>query len=343
MKDPYEVLGVGRDASTDEIKKAYRKLALQHHPDKNPGNKEAEEKFKEATLAYEVLTDPDKRAQYDRRGEEVFTEPGFDVEEVSLDDLLGRHADLFGDLFGRQFHKRRPVARRGFDVEAAVEVDFRTAAFGGKIEVSLGGERACPDCAGRGTKGDAPGCPACGGSGRQTRQSGQKGQFFSITSVCPRCHGSGIDPAAACARCHGTGVVAGTRRVAVTIPEGARDGQALRLRGLGGPGTRGGPAGDLLLTLRVKPDPVFRRDGDDVHSNVAVPAPLAALGGTVEVRTLRGRADLEVPPGTSSGAVLRLRGQGIREGDHLATVEVTVPKKPTKEQRELYEKLRELG
>jgi molecular chaperone DnaJ len=345
-RDFYEVLGVGKGASTEEIKKAYRKLALKFHPDKNPGDKQAEEKFKEATIAYEVLSDPKRRGEYDNRGHRGYAkEHAREVEfrGMDLEDLLGRHADLFGSLFGRAFHAERPAPRRGHDVEAEVEVDLRTAASGGRVELSLRGETPCPTCHGRGVTKEAPRCPVCGGRGSVTRQAPGKGQFFSITSPCTAFGGTGIDPSAVCGGCHGRGIVLGTRRMEVTVPEGVADGDRLRLKGQGGPGERGGPPGDLLLLVRVARDPRFRREGDDLHSDLVVPAPIAVLGGTRTVETLKGTAEVKIPSGASSGTVLRLRGQGIRKGDHLVRILVSVPSHPTAEQKALYEKLRDLG
>jgi len=342
MRDVYEVLGVARDASPDEIKKAYRKLAVKYHPDKNPGDKAAEEKFKEVSLAYEVLSDPAKREEYDRRGQRGYEqahEGAFSPEDVSVEDILGRYGDIFGSFFGPQFHQRQPAARRGHDLETELRVDFRTAALGGKVEVTLGGGRPCPRCEGRGTKGTERSCGTCGGSGRVTRQAREEGQLFSVTSVCPDCGGSGLEPGSACAECNGSGVVSGDRRVTVSIPKGARDGQVLRLRGLGGPGTRGGPPGDLLLHLHVKPDPRFRREGRDLHVDADVPAPTAVLGGKVAVPTLEGTATVTVPPDTGAGGTLRLKGQGIDGGDLYVHVRITVPSPANEEQRELYRRL----
>jgi DnaJ-class molecular chaperone len=283
----YEVLGIAQGASADEIRKAYRKLALQNHPDKNPGDKRAEERFKECAQAYAVLSDPEKRRQYDDRlsGRAPFGGDGGGVESdfgfgggISLEDILSRFGDIFGGMGGERdagdpFGGARRGPRRGRDVQASIEVDFRTAALGGTIEVTLPGDR----------------------------------------------------------------------RVSIHLPEGTASGSTLRLRGMGSPGGRGREAGDLLLTVTVAPDSLFRRDGRDIVADLEVPAPVAVLGGTAAARTLRGQASVKVPPGTSSGAVLRLRGQGILGGDHLARVVVTVPRNPTSEQRRLYEQLRELG
>jgi molecular chaperone DnaJ len=344
-KDLYEVLGVPRNASPEEIKRAYRKLALKHHPDKNPGDKRAEERFKEASAAYDVLSDPAKRAEYDQRGARAYRAahaPDFDFDTFSVDDILGRFGDLFGDRFGRQFHADRPAPRRSFVTEAMLDVDFKTAALGGQVELSLSGEMPCASCGGTGAKGSAKACSACKGSGRVTRQASGKAQFFSVTTACPDCGGSGLDPTAACGHCRGSGMSVGHRRMTVKVPAGTENGAVLRLRDTSGSGTSGGPAGELLLRVRVRSDPSFSRQGDDIYSDVDVPAPVGVLGGTVLVRTLRGQANVKVPAGTSTGALLRLRGQGIRSGDHMARVRITVPKQPTDEERELYGRLRSL-
>jgi molecular chaperone DnaJ len=338
MRDFYEVLGVARDAEPEAIKKAYRRLALRYHPDKNPGDKEAEERFKEAAAAYEVLSDPQRREAYDRKGEAAFEPAEFDF---SVDDILGRHGDLFASLFGRDFHRRAPRAR-GHDVRTTLAVDFRTAALGGKVELGVQGERPCVSCGGTGSKGSPAACASCQGRGRVTHQAREQGQLFSITSSCPACGGSGLDPASACATCHGTGLDLGVRTLTVTIPEGADTGATLRLKGQGAPGIRGGPAGDLFIELKVRPDPHFRREGDDIHSDAEVPAPMAVLGGSIEVPTLRGASTVRVPPGVSTGSVLRLRHQGVRKGDHLVHVRVAVPRHPTEEQKDLYRRLHEL-
>ncbi|MHC4940204.1 MAG: DnaJ C-terminal domain-containing protein [Planctomycetota bacterium] len=341
-RDIYEVLGVTRESSDNEIKKAYRKLALQYHPDKNPGDKTAEERFKEVTLAYEILSDPKKREEYDQRGRRAYqAEHTAEFDEFSVKDILGRHGDLFGSIFGSRFHAQRPVAQRGHDLESGIEIDFRMAALGGKVELKLGGGRACPKCNGSGSAGTEIRCATCRGSGRVTQQAGEEGQFFSITNICPDCGGSGLEPGSACDECLGSGIVQGDRQLTVTIPAGSDDGQILRLRGLGGPGTRGGPAGDLLLHLKVRPDPRFRREGKDLHVDADVPAPVAVLGGKVTVPTLKGEATVTVPANSGAGGKLRLKGQGAG-GDLYVHVRITVPTPASEAQKELYRKLAEL-
>jgi molecular chaperone DnaJ len=345
-RDLYEILGVSKDAPIDDIKKAYRKLALKYHPDKNPDDKQAEDQFKETAMAYEVLSDKDKRAEYDQRGQREYRSAHadqFDTGGFSMEDILGRHPDFFESMFGRQFHAQRTPQQRGHDIEATVEIDLKTAAFGDKVELGLSGGSACSACDGRGVKAGATACATCHGTGSVTQQTPDRGQFFSVTSACPDCHGAGVEPGAVCTECAGTGVKQGTRKLSVTIPEGTSDGARLRLRGLGAPGVRGGPAGDLLLLIHIRPDSFFRREGSDIHSDIDVPAPLAVIGGKVTTRTLKGNVELTIPPGTSTGAKLRLGGQGIREGSQIVHVRVVVPDKPTEEQLRLYRELAALS
>jgi len=286
-KNLYEVLGVPEDASDEQIRKTYRKAAIKFHPDKNPGNKQAEERFKELSQAYEVLSNAKKRQAYDNRlrgglgggiGDlgDMF---GGDFQSISIEDILGRYGDLFGG-FGVPFHAQN-VQQRGRDMEAELRVDFRTAALGGKVEVTV-----------------------------------------RVPSL--------------------RGADGGVRKVEVKIPEGAADGSKLRLGGLGQAGLRGGPPGNLLLRIRVASDPALRRNGNDILIDLHTSVATAALGGSATLRTLKGEAQVKIPAGTSSGKVLRLKGQGIRGGDLLATVMVDVPAEPTDEQRALYEQLREL-
>jgi molecular chaperone DnaJ len=358
MKNYYQVLGVSPSAAPEEIKQAYRKLALKHHPDRNPGDKSAEERFKELTGAYEILSDPAKRREYDDAlaGRVPFgAQPGApsgprgrspfesDVESMTMDEILRRFGGIFGGDFGEGVHRSRGSARPGYDAEVELEIDFRTAALGGKVSVSLSGAIACPRCGGVGAVGLNPQCPTCKGSGRVTGQAREEGQFFTVTRPCPTCHGTGIDPAKECPECHGDGTIERTRTVNITIPEGTADASILRLAGLGGAGSKGAPSGDLLVHVRVRPDPGFRREGNDIHSEVSVPVSTAALGGKAPMQTLRGRVNLTVPPGTSSGAQLRLRGQGVLGGDHVAHVLVAVPSAPTPRQRELFEELKRNG
>jgi molecular chaperone DnaJ len=256
-----------------------------------------------------------------------------------MDEILSRFGGIFGGEFGESLHRSRRAGRPGYDVETELEIDFRTAALGGKVPVTLTGEVACTRCGGRGADGNGATCPTCRGSGRATRQARDKGRFFTVTSPCPTCGGTGIDPGRRCTECGGHGSIEKTRTVTITIPEGTEQETVLRLKGLGGAGNGGAPSGDLHVRVAVRPDPEFRREGNDVHSDVEVPVTTAALGGKVSMRTLRGEVRLTVPCGSSSGRMLRLKKQGIRGGDHVARVMVTVPRNPSARQRELFEEL----
>jgi molecular chaperone DnaJ len=350
MKNFYEVLGVPDSASPEEIKKAYRHLAVRYHPDKNPGNADAEEHFKELSQAYEVLSNPQKRKEYDAGLSGRTEQAGVGgpqqedraAEEWSVEDFLSRFGDLFGSDFGPAYHQTRSRSRPGQDVETRLEVDFRTAALGGKVHVALTGPVACETCGGRGSRGAARPCSACRGTGRVTRRSNEPGQLFTVTRPCDACQGTGIEPGQQCATCHGLGVVDRTQQLSISIPPGTRDGATLRLKGQGGAGYAGGPPGDLRVHLTVRPDPVFRREGKHIYSDVTVPVTTAVLGGKVTIRTLHGEAHLTVPPGSSTGKQLRLKGQGIQGGDHVARIEVAVPSRLSARERELYEELARL-
>lgn len=284
-KTLYEVLGVEEDATDAQVRSAYRKLAIKFHPDKNPGNKQAEERFKELSQAYEVLSDAKRREQYDQRlkgggyGPVEFGDIFGDMGGFTIEDILQRHGDLFGD-FGMPFHSGR-VRTRGQDMHADLRVDFLTAARGGKVDVKL--------------------------------------------------HVPGVGP-----------VQGNVRAVSVRIPPGTKDDTTLRLTGLGQAGMQGGPPGDLRLRIEVATHPRFRRDGDDIHMDLEVPAPTAVLGGQAVVQTLDREAHVTIPEGTTSGKVLRLKGQGIRDADLFVHLRVQVPSEPTEAQRALYEKLRDL-
>jgi molecular chaperone DnaJ len=352
MKDYYEILGIPHTAKEAEIKKAYRSLALKYHPDRAPGDKAAENKFKEFSAAYEVLSNPAKRREYDdvlagRRAAAQFEEgspEGGGAEAWTVDEILRRFGGVFEGEFGEHLQSSREGARPGYDVETSLEISLPTAALGGKIPVSLEGQVACTRCGGLGTEGEKGSCPTCHGTGRSTSQARKSRQFFTVTRPCATCHGTGVDPSKQCPDCHGAGVVNRTRTIHITIPEGAEDESVLRLKGLGGIGTGGAPSGDLLVRVHVKADPEFRREGNDIHSDLEVPVAVAALGGKVLMHTLRGNVRVGVPAGSSSGSLLRLRKQGIQGGDHVARIMVTVPRNPNARQRELFEQLqKEMG
>lgn len=334
-RDYYEILGVDKDASTEELRKAYRKLALKHHPDKNPGDAEAERKFKEVAEAYEVLSDPKKRQTYDTCGAAGLEDMGFQgFDDSSLDEIL----EQFGSIFGGGFHQRQAASRRrGADVRYRLSVPFRDAILGATREIVLELHEACASCRGLGTEGaEKPEvCQQCGGTGNVSRRGQPFGGFFSFSSPCPTCGGTGRRAGPACRECSGQGRVLRQRRISVKIPAGVEEGAVLRLGARGEAGTRGGPPGDLLLELHVEPESRFTRDGKNLRSSVRVPLKVAVLGGQVDVPTVRGSVTLTVPPGTSSDSWLRLRGQGVPgpggAGDQLVRIVVTVPGKVSPE------------
>ncbi len=351
MLNYYDVLGVSRDASEGEIKKSYRTRALKYHPDKNPGDQEAEQRFKELSLAHQTLSDAKKRREYDAvlsgagqgRAFEEWSARGRRTEDISVEEILKQFGGLFSGEFGESYHRGRAVRRAGHDIETTLDVDLLTAARGVKLDFGLLGESPCEACQGSGGQGPMGQCPSCEGSGRVTRQAEERGQFFTVTRPCSACGGRGREPAEACPSCGGRGFTEKTRRVTITIPEGVQDQATLRLERLGAPGLGGGPAGDLLVQVRIAPHSTFRREGDHIHSEVRVSVTTAALGGKTTVATLGGEASLSIPAGTSSGTQLRLKGQGIRGGDHLVRVLITVPEQLSDQERELYEELARLA
>jgi len=339
MMDYYEILGVPRTASEDEIKNAYRRLALKFHPDKNKGSKEAEKRFKEIANAYSVLSDEERRSAYDQGGQAKVEETGFEGW-TNTDDILRHFSDLFSG-FGSRIHADPWEETGGEDVETSVSVAFRLAALGGQISLTLRGPQTCAPCNGTGSKGGKKSpCSACSGTGRFTKTSSDAGQFFSLTQACPSCGGSGTDRENQCLDCKGRGLVDKKQKIDVRIPEGVNDGQILRLRGLGHPGRGGQPRGDLYLKIHVQPDSEFRRNGNDIVSDLDIPFWTAALGGKVDAGTVHGRVSVSVPAGTSSNNLVRLKGKGIRGGNHLFRIAVTVPKELTPRQKEI---LKEFG
>jgi molecular chaperone DnaJ len=351
-KNLYEVLGVAKGASEDELRKAYRKLARQYHPDKNPGDKEAEERFKEVQAAYDVLSDAEKRKQYDAYGSpdgQVRFGPGGGVTFDFGD--LGDLGDLFGGLFGRgraggASHQQR--GQRGSDVEVEVSLSFEDSLKGVETTLPVSLESSCHVCGGSGAKpGTAPKvCPECGGRGVVAEQQG----LFALSHPCPRCRGNGTIVEDPCTNCRGTGRERRTRRFKVKIPAGVRDGTRIKLRGKGEAGYGGGPAGDLWVVTRVEPSKLYRRRGDaDLEIDVPVTYAEAALGATVEVPTPDGPVSLKVPAGTQDGKLLKLKGRGAPRlkgsgrGDLIARVRVTVPTKLTKAEREAIENLQDVS
>ena len=340
-RDCYEVLGVNRDASQEEIKKAYRKLALKYHPDRNPGDKPGEERFKEASAAYQILGDPERRAQYDRFGHAAFDQQGgfggFDFSS-GFEDLF---SDIFGDFFGGGRGRSRGRARRGEDLRYDLELKFEEAAFGCEKKISVPRWKSCDVCEGKGSRsGTAPRtCPSCRGSGQIRFQQG----FFSIAKTCSQCGGEGTIIADPCPACGGGGRVRVTQALNVKIPPGVDNGSRLKLRGEGEAGTSGGPAGDLYVVIAVHEHPVFARQGKDIICEVPVSFTQLALGAEIEVPTLDDKAKLKISPGTQTGSVFRLKGKGIPDiqgfgrGDELVRVHIEVPRKLTARQRELLE------
>ncbi len=343
-RDYYEVLGVGRSATDQEIKSAYRKLALKHHPDRNPGDKHAEERFKEAAEAYGVLGDPDKRRRYDAYGHAGVSgsaSSGFDPTIFAdFSDILGDFFG-FGDVFGR---RRGP--RRGQDLRYNLDISFREAAFGTETQIKIPRAETCGACTGSGA---APGtkpttCPTCRGTGQVTFQQG----FFSVARSCSHCGGAGRIVNEPCKTCRGEGEIPVERTLHLKIPPGVDTGSQLRISGEGEPGPHGGPPGDLYVVVRVEADPFFKRDGTSLFCELPVSVPQAVLGASLEIPTLEGAATrLHVPEGTQSGTVLRVRGQGIPQlggkgrGDLHVLVRVVVPKHLSAEQKKLFEQLAE--
>jgi molecular chaperone DnaJ len=346
-KSPYEVLGVAKSASADEIKKAYRKLAREYHPDRNPGDSAAEERFKEVQGAYDLLSDPEKRKQYDAfgsaNGRGGFQGANVNFGDFNIDDFADL-GDFFGGLFGRRGGGRTQTqAQRGTDVEVEVSLSFEDSLKGIETKIPVTLETACSECHGSGAKpGTSPKiCPECKGRGVVAESQG----FFALSQPCPRCHGNGTVIEDPCPRCGGSGRERRTKRYTVKIPAGVKDGTRIRLKGKGEAGFSGGEAGDLYVVTRVQPSKVYERRGDDLVVDVPVLFTEAALGATVEVPTPDGPVSLKVKPGTQDGTLLRVKGKGAPKlkgsgrGDLLARVNVVVPKKLKKRERELLEEL----
>jgi molecular chaperone DnaJ len=361
-RDYYEVLGVAKGATKDEIKKAYRKLAIQYHPDRNPGNKEAEEKFKEATEAYEVLADDKKREAYDQfgfAGVEGMGGPGpqdYSTIFRGFEDIFGDFGSFFDDIFGGGGARTRTYTggrastiRRGSDLRYDVEVPFTEAVFGAKVDISYMRNDTCPVCHGSGSDrgGGTRVCETCGGSGQVRRSSG----FFSIATTCPTCHGEGEVIRNPCHECSGNGVVQKHRRIKVTIPAGIENGKRISLPGQGDAGPHGGPPGDLYVYIHIKPHEYFERDGNDVYCLIPISLTQAALGSEIFVTTLDNKKiKVKIPPGTQNGKVLRIRGEGIpyvnnsrMRGDMYIKIRVEIPSKLSSRARELLKELADLN
>jgi molecular chaperone DnaJ len=353
MPTLYDTLGVKKGASADEIKKAYRKLAAQYHPDKNPGDSSAEERFKEVQNAYDVLSDEEKRKQYDRFGS-TNGRPGPDPGDFNFGgnfniNDLGDLGDLFGGLFNRGTTRaRRPAPERGADIEAVVNLSFEDSLRGLETKIPVEVTTACRECGGTGAEpGTSPIiCPECHGRGVVSESQG----LFSLSQPCPRCRGNGTVVEKPCHTCKGTGRERRTRRYTVKIPAGVKDGTRIRLKGKGEIGAAGGPAGDLYVITRVQPSKKFHRRGDNLVIDVPVAYTEAVLGAKVEVPTpYGGRVSLKVPAGSQDGRQLRIRGQGAPKlsgggkGDLIAKLHVAVPKKLSKQEREALEQLQKVS
>jgi len=344
-RDYYDILGVPRDADLARIKKAYRAAALKHHPDKNPDDPGAEERFKEASQAYAVLADPDKRQAYNRFGERGLggsTFQGFEGDAFAdFADVLG---GLFGGVFGGAGRRRRGAAGRGRDLRYDLTIDFVDAVRGIETQIEVQRQETCETCNGRrAEKGGIERCGACAGRGQVAFQQG----FFTIARACPTCHGAGERLLRPCKTCSGEGRVRQERSLGLRVPPGVDDGTQIRVGGAGEGGIGGGPPGDLFVVVEVRPHPVFERQDLDLHCVVPVTFSQVALGAELRVPTLDGEERLDVPAGTQSGTRFRLRGQGVPaldrrgRGDQYITVQVRTPERLTKAQREILERLAE--
>ena len=350
-KDYYEVLDVARNATDEEIKKAYRKLAMKYHPDRNQDNPSAEEKFKEVKEAYEMLSDPDKRAAYDQYGH-AGVDPNMGAGGFGGGfgggSPFGDFGDIFGDIFGNMggARQRGPQVYRGSDLRYTMEISLEDAANGKVTQIRVPSWEECDACHGSGAEPgtSAETCPTCKGQGQVRMSQG----FFSVQQTCPTCHGSGKHIPSPCKKCHGQGKTKTQNTLEVNIPAGIEDGMRIRNAGKGEPGVNGGPAGDLFVEIHIKHHPVFERDGTDLHCTIPLAFTQAALGGEIEVPTLHGKAHMTIPEGTQTGQVFRLRGKGMPHvrsastiGDLYVHVELEVPVKLTSEQKDLIRQFEE--
>jgi len=346
-KDYYKILAISRDASAEEIKKNYRKIAMQFHPDRNPGNKEAEEKFKIASEAYEALRDPEKRQIYDQYGVEGLKGTGF-TGFRGFEDIFSAFGDIFEDFFGfgRTFkHHAKP--RSGTDLRYDLRISFHEAAFGKDTEIEIPKNVSCEICSGTGAKpGTSPRhCPNCEGTGQVTRSQG----FFTISTTCAQCHGQGKYIPNPCKQCRGLGRLRKNKKIHIKIPPGVDTGSRIRIRSEGEDGERGGPPGDLFLFIYLEPHDFFSRDGDDVICQIPISFAQAALGSEIEVNTLNAKRILMIPKGTESGEIFRLKGEGFPKlrgygrGDQLVQVIVRTPKNLTRRQEEILREFEEVG
>ena len=345
-RDYYEVLGVNKGASGDELKKAYRKEAKKYHPDLHPGDKEAEAKFKEVNEAYEVLSDPDKKARYDQYGH-AGVDTNFGAGGGNpFGGGFGDFGDIFGDIFGNFGFgggARRNGPKRGRDIHKTIEITFEEAAFGCKKTLNIEKMEACKTCNGTGAKPgtSAKTCQRCGGTGQVTTQTRTPIGYIRNVTACPECGGSGQKIDSPCPDCSGRGQVRAKKTIEINIPEGINEGQTLQIGGAGEPGEKGGPAGNLLVTIRIKKHDIFVRRENDVYITIPITFVQAALGASIKVPTISGVVEYDIPAETQSGSTFRLRGKGIpylhgkTRGDQYVTVEVETPKNLSQRQKEL--------
>ncbi len=349
-KDYYDVLGVGKSASVDEIKKAYRKMAIKYHPDKNPDDKNAEEKFKEAAEAYEVLSNEDKRARYDQFGHEGMRGGGFGGSHMSMDDIFSHFGDIFGGAFGGSFGGSRSGRRRvnrGSNLRVKVKLTLSDIAHGVEKKIKLNKYKECEACHGSGSeRGSSPTtCPTCNGQGQVTRVTNTFLGQMQTASTCPQCGGTGEIITNKCKECHGNGIVKGEEIVSINIPAGVSQGMQLSVSGKGNAGARGGVPGDLIVLIEEKEDPELVRDGNNLLYDLYINFADAALGTTSEVPTIDGKARIKIAPGTQGGKVLRLKGKGIPDvngygrGDILVNINIWTPRALSKDEKAMMEKL----
>ncbi len=342
MEDYYELLGVDRNATKEEIKRAYRRLALKYHPDKNPGDKEAEEMFKKISEAYSVLSDEEKRAQYDRFGR-------VDVEFGStgnpFEDIFSAFSDVFEDLFGEYYsYGRKSKPRKGNDIKVSITIDFKEAVFGAEKEIAVRRKVICGACGGTGAEGGRMEvCPYCHGTGELTYRSG----FFSVSRTCDKCGGTGRIIRRKCNKCGGRRFVYETEKLKVVIPRGIDSGNLIKISGKGETGVNGGPEGDLYIYVNVREDEFFKRKKRDILVTVPISIVQASLGAVIKVPTIWGDAELYIPPGTQHGDMFRLKSKGVEiggvKGDEIVTVNVVVPKHLNDRQRELLKEFAEIS
>ena len=338
MKDYYEILGVSRNATDEELKKAYRQLAIKYHPDRNPDNEKAEEKFKEINEAYSVLSDSVKRAQYDQFG--TVDDNGFssNFTASSFDDIFSNISSMFGDIFGDYGfeEKRRKRPQKGEDIKIELTIDFKEAVFGAEKEIEIKRKKVCEACEGTGAeKGGFETCSYCRGTGEVIYSQG----FLSVRRTCPKCGGRGKIIKNRCKKCGGAGYVYDTEKINVKIVQGIDSGNIIRIAGYGGPGSNGGPSGDLYIYVNVKEHEFFKRKGRDIYVKIPISVAQAALGSNIKIPTIWGEHELYVPPGTQSGKTFTIKHKGVElsgsRGNQYVEIDVKIPTKLNQKQKEL--------